>query len=227
VRCSLAWRTKRASESNPNKACNAAIATSSASDSTGAIPEAGRSGTHRGCATDKSSTVTYSAVTRVPKSGFMPRSSRIEGPSRPRSSRALHTPDHRGLFTPQILDTLTDLGHPHPPQRGPHPRPHPLEPLIQRPPSRGPRSSRRTSRTGDETTRTPPTTSSPRPTHRAKLRRPATRQPGHLQPPAHPAPHTAQNFEDRRQDNQDTSNHQLTPPHTPRKTSKTGGGADG
>ena len=68
---------KRASESNPNSACNTAKVTNSASDSPGANPTAGRSGAHSGRAINKSSILTYSAVTRVSKSGFIPRSSRI------------------------------------------------------------------------------------------------------------------------------------------------------
>ena len=45
----------------------------------GAIPTAGRGGAHCGFSANKSSILTYSATTRVSKSGFMPRSSRIGG----------------------------------------------------------------------------------------------------------------------------------------------------
>ena len=70
-------RTKLASEVNPNTAARTARVTNSASDSFGTIPTAGRGGAHPGCATNRSSILTYSAVTRVSKFGFMPRSSRI------------------------------------------------------------------------------------------------------------------------------------------------------
>ncbi len=54
-----------------------------------AVGSRGCGGAHCGCATNKSSTVTYSAVARVSKSGFMPRPFGIWG-----------------LFRPQIFDTL-------------------------------------------------------------------------------------------------------------------------
>ena len=68
---------KRASEPNPNSACSTAKVINSASDSLGANPTTGRLGAHSGCAINKSSILTYSAVTRVSKYGFIPRSSGI------------------------------------------------------------------------------------------------------------------------------------------------------
>jgi len=88
-RCALAYRTNRDSLSNPNSAEITASVTSSASDSFGANPTAGRSGAHSGCATNKSSILTYSAVARVSKSGFMPKVLR-----------------DRGLWITPSLDTL-------------------------------------------------------------------------------------------------------------------------
>ncbi len=88
----------RASESNPDNADNTAKVTNSASDNLGAIPTTGRCGNQCGFDANKSSIRTYSAVTRVSKSGFIPRSSKDQG--------LVENPEH---------------GHPHPPNGGPHP----------------------------------------------------------------------------------------------------------
>ena len=65
----LAWRMKRASESNPSSDWITASVTNSASDSFGVISTAGRSGTQCGFASSRSSILVYNAVTRVSKSG--------------------------------------------------------------------------------------------------------------------------------------------------------------
>ena len=72
--------------------------TNSASDSLGAIPTAGRSGTHSGCWINRSSTVTYTVVARVSRSGFIP------GP-----------PGSGKFFHPGILDTPTPKTVDYPP----------------------------------------------------------------------------------------------------------------